>query len=263
MTRAVKDPFKAIRYAVTAINGRFKLTESAKVSNNGERLFIKNWQTAKQSPDFSIFAHLQRYEWVLPHVQKLNCLDDGCGSGYGTHYLAENGIGTIIGIDLSDNAIEYANKHCKTEKCMFKQMDALNLEFEDKYFDVVISFDVLEHISEEKQVAFISEVARVLNDDGVAYIGCPNATVSVAHNKFHLKELSKKEFESLLQTSFKEVTIFGQDLLVNGIRQKQEWLKCILNASHFEGIITDEDCDLTYGLLAICHRAKLNSALKV
>jgi 2-polyprenyl-3-methyl-5-hydroxy-6-metoxy-1,4-benzoquinol methylase len=46
-----------------------------------------------------------------PQIQRLNCLEDGCGSGYGTHYLSSNGVKEIMGIDISSEAIEYATKH--------------------------------------------------------------------------------------------------------------------------------------------------------
>jgi methylase of polypeptide subunit release factors len=42
-------------------------------------------------------------------------LDAGCGSGYGTHFLAKNAkIKAIVGIDISPRAISFANKHFRT-----------------------------------------------------------------------------------------------------------------------------------------------------
>jgi 2-polyprenyl-3-methyl-5-hydroxy-6-metoxy-1,4-benzoquinol methylase len=124
---AIENPKRARRYPMSAIDNRLKLSESAKVCNSGERLFVKNWQDAKKTHDFSTFAHVQRYEWVLPQLQKLNCLDDGCGSGYGTHYLAGNGIKSITGSDISKEAIEFSKKNFETTNCHYEQMDSLKL----------------------------------------------------------------------------------------------------------------------------------------
>jgi len=253
---AIANPRRAFRYPISAINNSLRLSESAKVSNHGERLLVKNWQDAKKARDFSTFAHVQRYEWVMPQLQKINCLDDGCGSGYGTHYLAENGIKSITGIDISKEAIEFSKKNFETTNCHYEQMDSLELKFKDASFDAVISFDVLEHISKEKQQKFISEIARVIDDKGIAIIGCPNATVSVDDNPFHLHELSKMEFELLLNQFFQQIKLYGQDLLVNGIRQRKDWYN-VLSANNFEGIITEDDCDLTYGLLAVCRKTNV------
>lgn len=256
LVKGIKNPIKAVHYVFTLVDNKFKLTETAKASGGGGRLVIKDWQSEKFSTNFSALAHLQRYEWVLPRLKNLCCLDDGCGSGYGTYHLAKNGVSAIIGADISSNGIKFANKHYKAENLEFIQMDALNLKFEDNSFDAVISFDILEHIDEECQSKFISEIARVLKDKGVAYIGCPNATVSKGQNIFHLKELTRREFELLLQKFFKGVKIFGQELLVNEIRQKENWHKCLSNLSYQNFIIVEEDCDLTYGLLATCKGPK-------
>jgi hypothetical protein len=70
-------------------------------------------------------------------------------------------------------------------------------------------------------------------------------------NPFHEKELTKPEFETLLRKVFSEVKMFGQDLLVNGERHGRNWHNC---TGPFEGIITDDDIDDTYGLLSICKK---------
>ncbi|MGC9001312.1 class I SAM-dependent methyltransferase [Caldisericum sp.] len=225
-----------------------------KVSGGGERLVIRDWYSAKNSRDFSTLAHIQRYEWVLPYLKGLRCLDDGCGSGYGTYYLAKNGVSMIIGIDISSVAIKFAKKHYKAENLEFRQMDALHLQFDPNSFDAVISFDVLEHINEHDQKKFISEIVRVLREEGVAYIGCPNAQVSMGNNPFHMKELTKKEFELLLREFFYDVKIYGQDLVVNGLRAGENWHKYLSNLSYENLVIVEENCEIAYGLLAICKK---------
>lgn len=252
--KGIKNPIKAVRYVFALVDNKFKITEAARTREGGERLVIKNWQSAKNSRDFSTLAHIQRYEWVLPFLQNLYVLDVGCGSGYGTFYLAKNGVRKIIGIDISPNAMKFAKKHFKLNNLEYIQMDTLNLKFEDNSFDAVISFDVLEHIDEKHQSKFISEIARVLNDEGIAYISCPNATVSMGGNPFHLKELTRREFELLLRRFFKDVKLFGQDLVVNGVRQRENWHKSLSNLSYQNFIIVEEDCDFTYGLLAVCRK---------
>ena len=133
-------------------------------------------------------------------------------------------------------------------------MDVCNLGFVDNFFDVVICFDVIGHLNEEDQIRWISEIARVLNESGLLYIGCPNGKLSQGGNPFHLKELTKKEFELLLQEFFKNIKVLGQDIIVNGIRQKENWNKYRLNLSYQNLTIVEEDSDLCHGLLAICKK---------
>lgn len=183
-------------------------------------------------------------------------MDSGCGSGYGTYYLAKNGVKSIVGIDISLKAIKFARKHYKAENLKFVQMDVRNLKFKDNYFDIIVSFDVLEHLDSKDHKILISELARVLNIKGTLYIGCPNTTVSLEDNPHHLKELTRVEFESLLLKYFGDVKIFCQDIIKNGMRQKENWYRCLSNLSCKNLIIAEKDCDFAYGLLAICKNKK-------
>lgn len=254
LIKGLLNPNKAIHHIFALIDNKFKLTETARVSGGGERLLIRDWQSAKNSRDFTTLAHIQRYEEVLPHVKGLRCFDAGCGSGYGTYYLAKGGVDSIVGVDISIEAINFARKHYRAKNLTYLQLDARNLEFEDNYFDAIVSFDVLEHLDNRDQEIFISGLARVLNIGGILYIGCPNATVSIGNNPHHLKELTKIEFESLLQKYFGSVTILGQDILKNGMRQKENWYKCIHDLSYQDLVIVEDVCDFAYGLFAICKK---------
>ena len=71
-------------------------------------------------------------------------------------------------------------------------MNRLNLKFEDKSFDVVVSFDVLGHVFD--QTRFVAEIARALKPNSILIIGTPNAMLSYGANPYPVKELSLKEF---------------------------------------------------------------------
>jgi ubiquinone/menaquinone biosynthesis C-methylase UbiE len=172
LVKGIKNPIKAARYVWGIVDNKFKLTETARVSGEGERLVIRDWYSAKNSRDFCTLAHIQRYEWVLPHVKGLRCLDAGCGSGYGTYYLANDKCKFIIGVDISIEAIKFARKYFRAKNLIFGQMDVCNLSFRDNSFDAVVSFDVLEHLDATHQEMMLSELARVLNIGGTLYIGC-------------------------------------------------------------------------------------------
>ena len=61
----------------------------------------------------------------------------------------------------------------------------------EKEFDVIISFEAIEHI--EEQEAFLSEVKRLLKDDGLFIVSSPNKTLYTdetgQQNPHHVKEL--------------------------------------------------------------------------
>jgi len=259
LIKGIKNPIKTIRYVFSLVNNKFKITENAKVSGGGERLVIKDWQSAKNSKNF-ILSHVQRYEWALSHV-KGHCLDIACGCGYGTHHLAKNNANKIIGVDISLDAIKFAQKYYKSENLEFLTMDALNLKFENNSFNAATCFEILEHVNEEDQYKLVAESARVLKDNGVLYISSPNAAIYPFLRPFHLKELTMAEFEHLLRKFYQNVEIFGQDLIVNGIRQKKCLDKHASKLSYENFIIAQDDIESCYGLLAICkNKRKLHGA---
>lgn len=171
--RALKHPKKTVLGLPRHLDRYLKISEASKVSNLGERLVIRDWDSAIHSSDFTTLAHITRYEWVLPmliETQPARILDDGCGSGYGTYYLATHGFESVIGVDISEDAIRFAQRHYQAENLLFRVMDSCELQFDSGYFDAIVTFDVLEHVPFELQKKFVSETARILKPNGRLYI---------------------------------------------------------------------------------------------
>jgi len=112
-------------------------------------------------------------------------LEIGCGIGTVVSKLAEQGY-DAIGTDISQIAIEYGlNKYAPIR---LEVQPAEELAFEDATFDVVLSFDLFEHIARVDQ--HVSEVQRVLKPEGYYLFQTPN-------------KYSNAIFETLAHKSFK------------------------------------------------------------
>jgi len=260
--KGVRHPYRALRFIIRTIDNSLMITEYAKASEKGERLVLTTgWEAAKRKCDFVIFAHMQRYEWVIQELRSKKwdtLLDMGCGSGYGTAKLArELDTPFVVGIDVSENAITYALKNYHEPNLWFKKMDATALGFPTNFFDVIISFDVLEHLTGQEQHAFLVNMLNVVKVSGVCYVGCPNAKVSCGGGNVHHKhELYAEEFVSLLSKYFAGVRLLCQDLILGGIRKQEDWHK-YLNQIEFHNLgIFDDKCENAFGLLAICTNPK-------
>ena len=94
-------------------------------------------------------------------------LDIGCGNGETTKTFCTNG-NCVIGIDVR-NRVSSATR----ESFQFILADATHLPFKDKCFDVAVSFDVIEHIIDDRTV--LREAFRVLKKKGTLFIETPNA----------------------------------------------------------------------------------------
>lgn len=84
-------------------------------------------------------------------------LDMGCATGVYSQYLVQKGFG-VTGIDHNPRLLSLAKK--RAPKGSFIEVDMTRLPFDNKYFDTVVAFDVLEHINEEVLMKELIRVAR-------------------------------------------------------------------------------------------------------
>jgi ubiquinone/menaquinone biosynthesis C-methylase UbiE len=94
---------------------------------------------------------------LIPQDSKI--LEIGAGAGWQAKILAESGF-DVKAIDIQ------ASLYNKDRIWPVVQYDGMIIPFEDDYFDVVFSSNVLEHIPHIEQ--FQHEIKRVLKPDGVA-----------------------------------------------------------------------------------------------
>jgi len=103
---------------------------------------------------------------ALQEKQKVKIMNVGCGTG-GTIDMLEK-FGTVDNVDISEDAIKYMKQNGYTR---ITKVDDIKLPFKNKSYDMVVAFDVLEHI--ENQTGAMKEWNRILKDDGVVVITVP------------------------------------------------------------------------------------------
>jgi len=145
-----------------------------------------------------------RYLFASNYIKGV-VLDAGCGVGYGTNYLGMKAE-SVVGVDVSRKAIKYS-KNYKTKNVTFMLGDVTNLPFKDNCFDIVISFEVIEHLKNYEK--FLQEVRRVLKSDGLFICSTPNIKYT-RHPPFHLHEFYPEEFFEILEKYFSIVERYGQ-----------------------------------------------------
>ncbi len=171
---------------------------------SGERPLVKS---AYRSIIASVIA---RYKFASDFAKGKTVLDIGCGSGIGLGFLAESA-DVVVGTDYSEETVEYARKDNHNANLTFTVMDCKDLKFDDGEFDLVTSFNLIEHIHEQDKL--IQEVKRVLKPNGIFICSTPNTTVfnpRGKYNDFHVHEFTLSELKTLFEKYFNEVKIFGQ-----------------------------------------------------
>ena len=156
--------------------------------------------------------HWHRYHFAAPLVAGLEVLDVACGEGYGSALLAARAA-SVIGADIAQTAVNHAQvRYAAVANLGFRQADCATLPFADASFDVVVSFETIEHI--RVQEPFLDEVRRVLRPDGLLILSCPNkAEYSDRRgviNEFHVRELYRNELAALIAPRFAHAIWYGQ-----------------------------------------------------
>jgi SAM-dependent methyltransferase len=160
------------------------------------------------------YEHYHRYAMARHWVTGKDVLDAACGEGYGSHLLAQQA-NSVIGVDIDEQAICHADKTYQQDNLTFIQSDVLQLPLQDNTFDVVVSFETLEHLAEHQQL--LAEFKRVLKPDGVLLISTPDkheySDKTGFDNEYHVRELYRSEFETLIDAHFENSQWFGQKLM--------------------------------------------------
>ena len=158
------------------------------------------------------YEHLHRYAFASQFVNGKKVLDLACGEGYGSFLLSKTAR-CVMGIDINPETIQHASNAYPKDNLEFKEGSILNVPISgSKIFDVIICFEVIEHITEHE--ILLSEISRLLKDEGLLIISTPNKKIYSDgpdyHNPFHEKELYFNEFRDLLKINFSRVYFFGQ-----------------------------------------------------
>ena len=73
----------------------------------------------------------------------------------------------------------------------------------DDSFDTVVSFQVIEHIQNDKK--YLEEIYRVLKPGGMALISTPNIRFSLTRNPWHIREYTPAQLKELCASIFDKV----------------------------------------------------------
>jgi len=115
--------------------------------------------------DRKIITHLLDYG-----ITGKRCLDIGPGTGRWLTFLRENRASYLGAIDISQESLDICRRLC--DKTQRADIAVEKLDFESNYFDIIISFEVLEHLRNPSN--YISEMIRVIKNGGLVMMSTPN-----------------------------------------------------------------------------------------
>jgi SAM-dependent methyltransferase len=224
-----------------------------------------------------VAIHLKRYEFARSFCAGKRVLDAACGVGYGTASLAAVA-SHVVGVDLDLESVAYATQRYGAANVVFVHGDVTALPFPAASFDVVCSFETIEHVDVPEQA--LDEFARVLRPNGLLIASTPHVPVTTRapSNPYHRIEFDRPDLERLLSERFADVEVFGQRRLqtsghrlaqrldVLGLRRRLPFLRRgarLLGTAPMESLTLDdivisaERLDLATELVVVCGAPRL------
>lgn len=167
---------------------------------------VVNPDIHNEAESYNHLMHIATYRFANKYAAGKRVLDYGCGTGYGSLMLSETAK-HVTAVDLSKDAVDFAKQHYTANNLNFKTIPELTTE----KFDVITSFQVIEHVPSDKE--FIEKLKGLLNPNGYLLLSTPDKSIRLFNyiqkpwNVFHLKEYSRDSFSYLLQKYFTKVDV--------------------------------------------------------
>lgn len=155
--------------------------------------------------DNPIHQRLLRPYVLAPEYIMGDLLEVGCGEGRGIDCLLPV-VTSYTAIDKIAPVINQLQQKYPQSKFLSGNIPPLSA-FADNSFDSVVSFQVIEHIQNDK--LFLKEIHRVLKPGGIALITTPNRPYSLSRNPWHIREYTAQELTDLAKNFFSKVTMMG------------------------------------------------------
>ena len=154
----------------------------------------------------TFWEHIYRYNFASRFASGRNVLDIACGEGYGTATLKAAGAKSVIGVDISPEAVEHAKKKYGLD---MRVGSAEEIPLANDSIDLLVSFETIEHVPHPERM--LDECRRVCSPGGTVIISTPNTEVyGDTDNPFHCSELTINEFLKLIEARFKDIRLYTQ-----------------------------------------------------
>lgn len=168
--------------------------------------------------DVSLIIKKQRELGI--NIEMGSALDFGCGLGRLTQALCEY-YKNVIGVDIAESMIEQAKKYNKYgDSCIYLVNPKTDLLlFQDKKFDAIYTFIVLQHMESKYSERYIKEFMRILNPGGLLVFQLPSRSIAEKTVIKTLKKIVVSIYWTILHKPVMELHVIEKQDVIKLIEQ--------------------------------------------
>lgn len=147
--------------------------------------------------------HIARYLTAKEHCADRKVLDIACGEGYGSWLMAEWGAQSVLGVDVSSEAVAAADKRFSNERVRFAAGSGEELKqiISGQKFDLIVSLETIEHVDNPR--LFLENIRDAAAPNATIIISAPNDHWYYdrgGRNEFHKHQFTLEEFQVLAES---------------------------------------------------------------
>lgn len=192
------------------------------LENDGERMDINYYNIDYNSFNIYQKSHYKRYEMAKKFMKDDYIVADmACGSGYGSLMLSEI-CKEVHAVDIDEITInEIKKRYSEEKKIMFYNMNLLNIDFENK-FDMIVSFETVEHFEESELDNLFFNFHRSLKSDGQFLFSTPyNQDKNIHSMKWHRTfYITEEKIQNLIKKYFTIEKTWYQDYDTHNLNEE-------------------------------------------
>lgn len=176
---------------------------------------------------------------MLPDLHGKEVLDIGCGMGQHAKQYADMGAASVLGIDISEKMLEYAQEHNGAENITYQRMAMEDIETVGRSFDLVTSSLVFDYI--EDFAGLMRKISNLMKDDAEFVFSMSHPIVTAWDGVYD--RYTRTETGERLYANLRNYCVEGKrkvDWVVNGYECYHRTVSSLINALIGAGFVIEE-----------------------
>ena len=176
---------------------------------------------------------------MLPDLHGKTILDIGCGMGQHAKQYSDMGAESVLGIDISEKMLGYAEEHNKAENITYQRMAMEDIEEINRQFDLITSslvFDYTEDFS-----GLMVKIRNLMKQDAELVFSMSHPIVTAwdgAYDRYTRTETGERLYANLRNYCVEGLR--KVDWVVNGYERYHRTVSSLINALIGAGFMIEE-----------------------